>query len=583
MLSHISPPIPTFRVKKASIFTLLFLFALIVNSSLTFAQANSQSLDTGWQYRWGDSLFTAKGIPEWVTKSHEQNKHWHAINFPSNPPNREGKRNVWYRTVLPEGEWRDPVIYIFSIDLIAEVFIDGQQIYHYGTFDENGQGKFEGWPWHMIHLPQDFSGKTIYFRIFSSSSDIGLWGEVKLMEHLDLLKYIVENSITDIVVSGLSLLIALLALIFACVQSNRKTYLLIFFFTFSSSIMLLAQSQVKQFIFNAPLLWDHLGATAYFVLPIAMSLLFGSWCQGKFTKLIAAIWVFHTAFAGLAISGSIMGFVELSDMYFLFDCLLSISLIVLFLIAFSQFKRTHNEIKVLITSFALFSIFLLIDMGVAHNILPWTRMPIAIGLLLFSMTMVAVSLYQFSIVQSELKELNITLEQKVEDRTKELKRLAATDSLTGLMNRRAFYLEAEHIFQKSIRYERDTAILMLDIDLFKQVNDTYGHSAGDKVITAIAACIQKVCRETDLPARFGGEEFVIFLEEADESKALMIAERLRQTISTLTLPNIDKKITASIGVSLLNKRTESLEALISLADKAMYLAKSNGRNNCQLS
>ena len=84
---------------------------------------------------------------------------------------------------------------------------------------------------------------------------------------------------------------------------------------------------------------------------------------------------------------------------------------------------------------------------------------------------------------------------------------------------------------------------------------TYGHAVGDEVIIAVVDCIRKVCRETDLPARFGGEEFVILLEEADENEALMIAERLRQTISTIRIPDVDKKITASIGISILEENS----------------------------
>ncbi len=572
-------PISIFR--QSRLFPILAAFTLILSSCLTLAQGEAQSLDTGWQYRWGDSAFSKEGIPEWTVEGLDQSE-WRDISFPSNPPGRDGQKNVWYRIILPDGNWRDPVMYIFSVDLIAEVYIDGSQIYHYGIFDKDGQGRFEGWPWHMVNLPNDFAGKTIYFRIFSSSTDIGLWGEVKLMERLDLILYIIDNSMKDIVVSGLSLVISLLALIFAIFQSNRQTYLLISFFTLASSVMLLAQSQAKQLLFNAPLLWDHIAASAYFVLPIAMAMLFDSWYQWRFTKLIQAIWKFHTVFVCAAIGGSIAGFVELSTMYFVFDILLTISLIILFIIAFAQFKVVQNEVKIMIASFALFSLFLLVDMGVAHNILPWTRMPIALGLLLFSMILVAVSLHHFSSVQKELKELNISLEKKVEDRTKELKRLASIDPLTELMNRRAFNIEAERIFHSSKRHARDISVLMLDIDHFKQFNDTFGHAVGDTVIVTIGNCIKQVCREVDLPARFGGEEFVILLEETNKSGALIFAERLRQTISKAEVSNIDKKVTASIGVSNLEVDTENLEALILRADKAMYLAKNKGRNNCQV-
>jgi len=547
---------------------------------VSLAQSETISIDSDWQYRWGDSAFSNEGIPKWIVD--EQDK-WSNIKFPSNPPNRDGKTNVWYRTSLPSGVWHDPVLYIYSVDLITEVYMeDGRQIYHYGSFDEYGQGRFEGWPWHMIELPDDFSGKSLYFRIFSSAADIGLWGEVKLMERVELLKYIVNKSITDLLVTALSFLISLLALVFALVQENRRTFFLISFFTISSSFMLFAQTPVKQLLFNAPLFWDYVAATSYFVLPVAMAMLFDSWHKWKFSKIIKAIWKFHLAFVIVSISSSLAGVVELSSMYYLFDILFTISLLLLFIVIFTQFKSVRTELKVVFFAFALFNLFLLIDMGVAHNILPWTRMPIAIGLLIFSITMVSISLKHIALVQLQLKELNETLEKKVEDRTEELKRIASTDPLTMLMNRRAFYIEAEHIFSKSKRYQRDTALLMLDIDFFKQFNDRYGHAVGDAILVALSRCMEQVCRETDLPARFGGEEFVVLLEEADKEKAMLIAERLRQSVSDIKLDQLSDEITVSIGISILQADTDTLDALIIQADKAMYKAKNKGRNNCQI-
>lgn len=119
---------------------------------------------------------------------------------------------------------------------------------------------------------------------------------------------------------------------------------------------------------------------------------------------------------------------------------------------------------------------------------------------------------------------------------------------------------------------------MLDIDCFKRFNDSYGHA----VLISVANCIKQVCRETDLPARFGGEEFVILLEEADKTKALITAERLRQSINTIKISNINHTMTASIGVSVLQMDVESLDALLLRADQTMYIAKDKGRNNCQV-
>jgi|TARA_B100001057_G_scaffold474406_1_gene539920 hypothetical protein len=93
---------------------------------------------------------------------------WNSIGFPSNPPGREGRENVWFRVTLPTGEWQEPVLYIFSVDLIVQVWLEGEKIYQYGEFNADGRGRFEGRPWHEIVLPENYEGKPVYFRIFSN-------------------------------------------------------------------------------------------------------------------------------------------------------------------------------------------------------------------------------------------------------------------------------------------------------------------------------------------------------------------------------------------------------------------------------
>ena len=107
------------------------------------AHAASQPVTQGWEYRWGDSPFTEDGIPEWVLQ--DAPGKWQSIGFPSNPPGREGRENVWFRVTLPTGEWQEPVLYIFSVDLIVQVWVKGEKIYQYGEFDCGaGTSKWQG-------------------------------------------------------------------------------------------------------------------------------------------------------------------------------------------------------------------------------------------------------------------------------------------------------------------------------------------------------------------------------------------------------------------------------------------------------
>ncbi|HCC81117.1 MAG TPA: GGDEF domain-containing protein, partial [Methylophaga sp.] len=104
---------------------------------------------------------------------------------------------IWYRTTLPDINLIDPVVFISSIDLIAEVYLDQQLIYRFGEFDAEGKGEYAGWPWHIIGLPDDFAGRTLYFRVYSDYTDIGLWGEKKLLERSAALLNILNNSHSD--------------------------------------------------------------------------------------------------------------------------------------------------------------------------------------------------------------------------------------------------------------------------------------------------------------------------------------------------------------------------------------------------
>lgn len=409
-------------VTHLSGFLLLALALLTSVAAHAGVGASPLDLDTGWQYRWGDSPFDADGVPTW-TKAASHADAWRPIAFPSNPPDRSGLRNVWYRVQLPEGSWRDPAIYIYSVDLNIEAYLDGEKIYQFGVFDENGEGRFEGWPWHMITLPKDFQGKYIYFRVFSTYYNIGLWGQIKLMERLDLIHHVFNSSKAQVMVSGLSLLIALTTVLIAAIHSmERRPYLLISLYSGLASVFLFADSQIKQLIFNTPLAWTYICAATYYLAPVVMALLFREWCRSPWSRVITWIGGLHAVYAVGAIGASFLGWLDLSRTTPVFDGILVVTLAILFGIAFAHIRDMSANQRVAIASFAVFNLFLIIDMGVYYNMLPWTRMPVSWGLLIFSLMLIVLALRHFAKTQRDLKELNVTLEQKVRERTRDLER-----------------------------------------------------------------------------------------------------------------------------------------------------------------
>ncbi len=165
-----------------------------------------------------------------------------------------------------------------------------------------------------------------------------------------------------------------------------------------------------------------------------------------------------------------------------------------------------------------------------------------------------------------------------------LKNQAVRDPLTSLFNRRYFEEEVSKRISAAKLNEMDFSVLMIDADHFKNVNDTYGHKIGDKVLIELAATCEKALREDDIVARYGGEEFVIFLSKVNAQKAKTVADRLRETIANIVVYSEDNKqikFTVSIGISS-SEVSDSIDTLIKTADEALYKAKNNGRNRCEI-
>jgi len=161
----------------------------------------------------------------------------------------------------------------------------------------------------------------------------------------------------------------------------------------------------------------------------------------------------------------------------------------------------------------------------------------------------------------------------------QLVRIATTDALTGIFNRRHFMALLVREQQRAERYKTSFSVLMLDIDHFKRINDTFGHPIGDEAIKAMAKAASKYLRPTDMIGRFGGEEFVVMLPHTDEGGSVIAAERIRESVSQIVVVagQQDVRFTVSIGAATYVRRA-SVEQILECADKALYAAKNGGRN-----
>jgi diguanylate cyclase (GGDEF)-like protein len=162
----------------------------------------------------------------------------------------------------------------------------------------------------------------------------------------------------------------------------------------------------------------------------------------------------------------------------------------------------------------------------------------------------------------------------------QLRAAARTDAKTGLLNAVAWQREADTWIRRALRAGAPAAILLVDIDHFKRVNDTYGHLAGDDLLAVLAGTLQQNVRTCDVLGRFGGEEFVAVLPGAGEQEACRIAERLRERVGAISVPAPGGPVTVtiSIGVAALGRDGSELFELLAAADAALYRAKSSGRD-----
>lgn len=189
-------------------------------------------------------------------------------------------------------------------------------------------------------------------------------------------------------------------------------------------------------------------------------------------------------------------------------------------------------------------------------------------------------LYVKGLALEKALEAESRARKEIEALYQKVERLSQIDPLTELLNRRSFGVEAQRLFQLAIRHQNPLSCAMLDIDFFKRVNDNYGHDTGDQVLIGVAKSCRKEIRQTDLLARFGGEEFCFLFPETHHDGAGKLSERIRQAVSALEFGSGDTRfsVTVSIGVSVLQDANDDLKNMIKRSDESLYAAKESGRN-----
>lgn len=252
--------------------------------------------------------------------------------------------------------------------------------------------------------------------------------------------------------------------------------------------------------------------------------------------------------------------------------LAALMMVVTFSVSISLYRKGNPLVKFFLVGHTFFVVFNGIAVLFYKGLIApsyWSSHGVGIGIVLEALTLAFIISYRIKVLE------DIRASQD------ELKKQAATDPLTRLYNRRYFHSEADFLLELAKSRAEPLSVLVLDIDHFKQVNDSHGHHVGDQVIVRLAQVLRQFSRSNDLVARFGGEEFVMLLPNADRAEAEICSERIRAATESLAVAvdaGTSLRFTISIGIAEVAVGQESIESAIKRADRALYRAKRSGRN-----
>lgn len=567
---------------------LLLLLSLIVYLPLATGEQATKSLAGEWQFQAGDDLSWAH--PEsfdqiWDTQSllgtwqstDETNMGWYRISVDLNG--------------LPK---EDLGIQIGAIRNAYELYVNGQKLGGVGALPPNPQTNYD--ELRVYHIPTSLTANqeaiAVALRVWGGTelstavTGAGPYGgEFIIGSHTKLIRQLDAEQIPKLIFASLFLLAGSYF-----VYLQLRTRSIPAFLWFGSTALVLAlyiitQTQWKYRFDLSFLLFEKIEAISFLLFLASLTQLIWAMIEQPVPKMMRIIQVIFALFALAYLVAP-----DLSVHYVLrpfWQVLVVVSLVPVLWVIFRQTRAGNADAKLILTGLALFSLCGIHDLTVNLSLISdsGTRlMPLGFLAILVAM---GVSL------AGKFKIMLTSLEQQVEERTRELsqvnQQLAAAnnslvemtriDPLTGILNRRGLTSEAEIERQRFVRSREPLALVIADIDHFKQFNDRYGHACGDKVLVAVAEIFRESIRDVDKVARWGGEEFVLLFPGTDIKGLENIAEKLRQRIEHFELEFEGRllRVTMTFGGAVY-QATETIDECLVRADTALYKGKEAGRN-----
>lgn len=557
--------------RKLCVFVQALFFVLLLCTGHT---VSAETAELSWEYWETNTADSDEHAAKTVPAFPKEEGHWRRFNPQFGVAVPEGTRYVWVRVYIPPDTGVDESLFFTTTDQALQIFLDGVSIYRYG--DLNDQHGSYGRKWHLVDLPTWAIGRHLIMQIHSDN--IWVLGQFDRVR-LDRAAHQIEDVfVYDFpYVSGITALlvfILLLGVYFFAETDLRDLYLRIIVVLFVFFVWMFSASSVVLLWFDWPVLWLDVELVFSYLIPLSANLLIYRVIDERYQKNVLQTSFAYGIILLLAVLLELSGQNGLYLMRFFFYPTLLVCGLMTGRWLWTCHTAGNQRCRSLLIAFGTLTGLAVIDgMALQYRLFAWHTYYVPFGIYTIAFFIVQLILERAA-HERYLTELSASLENEVSVVTKRME----VDPLTGVFNRNKFPTATRDFMRISLEIKEPLAVIMLDIDHFKHINDTYGHDVGDEVLVGFAQTISGFLDRRHILIRWGGEEFILLCLHYDGAEAEAFANTIREAVAAAQIHPSDR-VTCSGGVAIwYGTEADTAERVLKRADTALYQSKQNGRN-----
>lgn len=557
--------------RKLCVFVQALFFVLLLCTGHT---VSAETAELSWEYWETNTADSNEHAAKTVPAFPKEEGHWRRFNPQFGVAVPEGTRYVWVRVYIPPDTGVDESLFFTTTDQALQIFLDGVSIYRYG--DLNDQHGSYGRKWHLVDLPEWAIGRHLIMQIHSDNIWVlGQFDRVRLdrgahqIEDVFVYDFPYVSGITALLV-----FILLLGVYFFAETDLRDLYLRMIVVLFVFFVWMFSASSVVLLWFDWPVLWLDVELVFSYLIPLSANLLIYRVIDERYQKNVLQTSFVYGIILLLAVLLELSGQNGLYLMRFFFYPTLLVCGLMTGRWLWTCHTDGNQRCRSLLIAFGTLTGLAVIDgMALQYRLFAWHTYYVPFGIYTIAFFIVQLILERAA-HERYLTQLSASLENEVSVVTKRME----VDPLTGVFNRNKFPTATRDFMRISLEVKEPLAVIMLDIDHFKHINDTYGHDVGDEVLVGFAQTISGFLDRRHILIRWGGEEFILLCLHYDGAEAEAFANTIREAVAAAQIHPSDR-VTCSGGVAIwYGTEADTAERVVKRADTALYQSKQNGRN-----